>query len=335
MRVIDSALVPTAPISPRPMRNLMIGLLLGVMLGVGLAFTRQMLDTKVRTKEDVQAAGGVPVIATIPRIELEPVLNGRRSGRFRPAPAQAAFNRLVSQVNPTSPASEAFRALRTSITFSGAGQPPRVLVVTSAMPGEGKSTSSANLAVTLAQQGTRTLLIDGDLRRGVLHRLLDVPQNPGLTHVLVGRATVDEAVHLVVARDGEEQVPLYLLPTGVYPPNPAELLGAPQMAKLMAELRGKFDVILIDAPPLNLVTDAALLAKLADTTLLVTRVNLSDKRALHHATAQLHQVNAPMAGVILNGIDVSNSYYGYHGYASAAPMGNGSHDIFGRNGGGG
>ena len=333
VRVIDTALVPEVPISPRPLRNLVLALALGLVMGVAAAFGREAMDTRVRTREDVQAATGqMPILGIIPRFE------GAQRTSVRNRLMEGVPDSLVVRADPQSPAAEAFRALRTSIVFSGVKGAPQVMVVTSAMPGEGKSTSSSNLAVTLAQQGSRTLLVDADLRRGTLHRIFEVPQEPGLTHVLLGMATLDEAVREVEVGEG---VLLYVLAAGAFPPNPAEILGSERMAKLLEELRARYDAVIFDAPPLNLVTDATVLAKSVDAAVLVTRNGFTDKRALHHAASQLLQVRAPVSGVVLNDVDVEGGgrYYGYgygygysYGYYAAEAGANGSNGKNGRNG---
>ncbi|HEX6750215.1 MAG TPA: polysaccharide biosynthesis tyrosine autokinase [Longimicrobium sp.] len=329
IRVIDAALVPTRPMAPRPLRTGVLSLMLGLLAGLAAALAREVLDTKVRTKEDVQAAtSGMPVLALIPRFRLQ--TEGQNGSRARRVSGDRIAGLLpVVQANPQSPAAEAFRALRTTLAFSTLDRPPQALVITSAVPGEGKSTSSVNLALTQAQQGARTLLVDADLRRGTLHNLLQTPSEPGLTHVLLGRASLDEAL---VEVPGEHGGVLHFLPTGVFPPNPAELLGSDAMARLMKELRSRFDAIVLDAPPLNLVTDASIMARLVDGAVLVTRTGFTDKRALQHAAMQLQQVHARICGVVLNDVDVEGSgrYYGYgYGYSYGsygvyANQGNGS-----------
>lgn len=327
VRMIDAALVPEGPVSPRPMRNMMLSGVLGMALGLGLAFARQAIDTKVRTREDAEAAtSGASILGMIPRIRLTKVVgagaaangNGNGNGRRRVggrghAPDDLMSDRLITRNDPRGVVSEAYRALRTSITFSNSDRTPQVIVITSAMPGEGKSTSAANLAITLSQQGTRTLLVDADLRRGLLHKAFAVAQEPGLTQVLLGRAALDDAM-VAVGGSGDE-APLYLLPTGTLPPNPAELLGSPRMRDLLLLLRERFEMVIFDAPPLNLVTDAAILGTLADSTLLVARTGATDKRALQHAARQVHDVGARIGGVVLNDIDLKSAAYGYgYGY---------------------
>jgi capsular exopolysaccharide synthesis family protein len=345
VRLIDAALVPTVPVSPRPVRNLFIGTVLGMLLGIAAALGREMLDTAVRSTDDVKTATQMPILGVIPRDRTMAPAAGRLS-RIRRVPPDVFVpgSRVAMQVNPHSAVAEAFRMLRTNISYSRIGGTPQLLLVTSAMPGDGKSTSSSNLAMALAQQGTRTLLVDADLRRGTLHHLLGVPQEPGLTNVLLGRSTLAGAVSTVPA--GVDGATLDVLAAGVFPPNPAELLGSPEAAALMQQLRAEYQAIVVDAPPLNLVADAAVLARLADATVLVTRPGFTDRRALHHAAAQLQQVGAPVSGVLVNDVDFESrtSAYSYGGYgygygyahagygAYAAAGGNGRNGSNGKNG---
>lgn len=337
VRVVDPALVPEQPVSPRPVRNLAFAAVLGLVLGVGAAFGRQALDTKVHSKEDVQGAThGLPILAIIPRIRARDAAagNGTPGRRERQASRLGGFGapelveeRLVTKRDPRSPVAEAYRALRTNLTFASIEHAPRVAVVTSSSPSEGKSTSAANLAITLAQQGARALLVDADLRRGYLHRVLGARPDPGLTHVLLGQASLDAAIQTIPLDHADQ--PLHFLATGVLPPNPAELLGSERMRHLLDDLRERFDMVILDAPPLNLVTDAAILGTVADTTLLVARSGATDRRALEHATSQLRHLRVGIGGVILNDFDASGGagYYGGYGYyqASADAQRNGKH----------
>jgi capsular exopolysaccharide synthesis family protein len=329
VRVIDPALIADRPVAPRPVRNLALAIAVGLALGVGAAFGRQALDNKVRTREDAETlTGGMPILGVIPRISSSrrPNRQGvvkqegkpRRigAGRLPGTPGQLFEERLVTHRDPRSPSAEAYRALRTNITFASVERAPQVLVVTSAMPGDGKSTSSSNLAITLAQQGSRTLLIDADLRRGVLHRVFEKRQEPGLTNLLLGRVTLSDAVQPIDL--GADSEPLHFLATGVLPPNPAELIGSALMRTLLDQLREEYETIIFDAPPLNLVTDAALLGTMADTTILVTRAGVTDKGALQHAAGQLHHLRAPVGGVVLNCVESGGSYYGGDGYYGGA-----------------
>lgn len=327
VRVIDRALVPGAPISPRPAIDMFLGLFGGLFLGFAAAMIRQTLDNKVRTREDVQSAtGGVPILGAIPRIAHDGQtrkLTGKRARSDSAAvvaSSAAASNALLTRANSREVFAEAYRALRTNITFAARDHSNQVLVVTSALAGDGKTTTAANLAVTLAQQGVRTLLVDADLRKGILHNLFSVKREPGLTQILVGQASVASSLQVIPL--GEEGQPLNLLTSGRLPPNPAELLGSERMRSLLEELRQQFDMIVFDTPPLTMVTDAAVLGTLADSTILVARAGTTDKRALQHAAAQLYHLRVHVSGTIVNDFDAKQSGYGYeYGYGYAPGYG--------------
>jgi len=317
VRVVDPAAPPIEPIKPRGMLNVALGVVLGLMIGVGVAFVREFVDTTVHTREDVQEATGIPVLGMIPRIQAAAVgANGK--GGFRAARARhtgdirSLESRLVTGYDPRNPVSEAYRSLRTNITFARLERTPKTLVFTSPMPGDGKSTTSANLAITLAQQGLKVLLVDADLRRGVLNSVFHLEREPGLSNVLLEITQFKDAVRTV--RIGESAT-LDFLSSGILPPNPAELLGSERMRSLLKRLEAEYDVIILDAPPLNVVTDAALLGTNADGVILVARAGRSEKAALSYAVEQLRNVRADVLGAVLNDIDFKRDarYYGKYG----------------------
>lgn len=314
VRVLDMALEPERPVAPRPVRNLLLATVLGLALGIAASVVRGVTDRKVRTRRDVAlVTAGLPVLAAIPRINGagSPAARiGWKRRLVRLPPHRPVGERLPIRQDPRGAVSEAYRTLRTSITRAGASSTPQALVLTSAMPGEGKTTSAANLAVAFAQQGTRTLLVDADLRSGSLHTVFELPQAPGFSQVLASGLALAEVVHEVEV--GLPAAPLHFLSVGTLPANPAELLASARMREVLAEMRQRYEVILFDAPPLNLVTDAALLGAAADATLLVARSGVTDKRALEHAVAQLGQLQMPVGGVVLNEITASDAeYYAY------------------------
>lgn len=297
--VVDYGLVAREPETPKPVLNLILSVVLGLLVGVAGAITRDIADPTVRSSRDAsEATGGLAVLGSIPRIRTIP----RRpvSVGMPRAVVPAGPDRLIARSDPQHPASEAYRALRTSLTHAVTEETPRTVVVTSARAGEGKSTSAANLAVTLAQQGTRTLLVDADLRTGRLNALFGARPEPGFAEALLGRTPLSEAV-LEVALD-ESEVPLYLLPSGAPPRNPAELLGSVRMQALVEEMRALYDVVIFDAPALSGLTDAAVLGKAVDATVLVVRPGMTDRDALEQALAQLRLSRAPVAGVLLNDV---------------------------------
>lgn len=339
VRVIDAAIVPDRPIRPKRPLIVVVGAFLGLLLGAGVSFLREGMDRAVHTSEDVQRLTGGHVLALIPHIQTGSAA-GRlaNSGVFRRlasalgaanmspggsqqpvvarADSQAVGSALVAGIDPRSPVSEAYRALRTNITFASADQAARTLVFTSPMPGDGKSTTTANLAVTLAQTGTRVLLVDADLRRGTLHAVFGLPRDRGLSDAVLGAAQLSEVIQPV--RIGEN-VRLDLLTTGTLPPNPAELLGSRRMRELLARLQGEYEMILIDSPPVNVVTDAAVLGTIADGVVLVARAGATSDADLRFAMTQVNSVRAPVLGVVLNAIDFRRdaryqSGYGYREY---------------------
>jgi capsular exopolysaccharide synthesis family protein len=318
VQIVDPAVIPFRPVRPRKVLSLLMAGILGTVLGFGAAFGREQMDTRVRSREDLRAAGGViPVLGTIPRIaEVTPRgWRDRMLGRRNGAEVRSA-DRLVTGVDPRNPVSEAYRTLRTNITFARIDKPPRTLVFTSAMPGDGKSTSASNLAITLAQQGLKSVLVDADMRRGRLHEIFAVPREPGLSHVLLRRANLEEVVQVLELE--EAGATLRFIPSGIFPPNPAELLGSARMREVVAELEDRYDTIVFDGPPLNLVTDAALLGTHADGVVLVARSGVTDRAAFEYALGQLEAVRAPVLGTVLNDVDVKKEQYYGGGYAAAS-----------------
>jgi succinoglycan biosynthesis transport protein ExoP len=307
-RIIDAARVPTAPSEPNIPRNLSFALMLGVISGVGLAFLLENMDNTVRTPEQAQAISGLPSLGMIPL--------GSKSGNHGPAGKRLALTaskevvETVTQVRPQSQMAESYRALRTSLLLSNLGAPPKVIMVTSARPQEGKTTTSINTAIVLAQKGVRVLLIDADLRRPSVHKTLGMGPRSGLSNVLTGSATVQQTITISPIISN-----LFILPAGTPPPNPAELLASANMKELIDELRHQYDHIVIDTPPTLSVTDAVVLSPRADATILVIRSGQTTKQALRRSRDILTQVNAHVAGVLLNAVDLTSpDYYYYYEY---------------------
>jgi capsular exopolysaccharide synthesis family protein len=220
---------------------------------------------------------------------------------------QAVRSRLVAGRNPRGSASEAYRTLRTNLTFAQFEKPPKTLVFTSPAPGDGKSTSSSNLAITLAQQGLRSILIDADMRRGAMHTALDTTNKPGLSDYLVGKSSLEDIIRAVHLEDANFD----FIPTGTLPPNPAELLASTRMQALLEHLDGEYDAVIFDAPPLNIVTDAAVLGARTDGVIVVVRAGVTDRAAVRYAFDQLKAVHARVLGCVLNDVDSKrDTYYG-------------------------
>jgi succinoglycan biosynthesis transport protein ExoP len=308
IRVVDVARTPTSPIAPDVPRNIRFGVLLGLACGIGLAFVLESLDTSIRNMEELSAISALPALGAIP---LQLSSNGHLRKRLKTVSAEietSASPTLVTYARPKSEAAEAYRALRTSILLSSFGAPPKVILVTSAMPQEGKTTVSANSALVLAQRGSRVLLVDADLRRPAIGRLYGIKSRGGLSTLISGSDKVDDVVLPC------PEVPnLWILPAGPIPPQPAELLGSAIMKDYIARWRDVFDHVIIDTPPCLSVTDAVLLSPEADRVILVARSGKTTKAALRQACDLLLQVNAKVMGIVLNALD-RHSADGYYQY---------------------
>lgn len=313
-QIVDQAERPTTPVSPRPVLNLMLATLLGLLLGGTVAAGRELLDNKVHTREELQqAAFGLPVLGVIPRFEAETVrqIKARTPVRRRGDKSTA----LVARETPEATVLEAYRALRTSLAFATAGSPPKFVLVTSPTPDDGKSTSAANLAASLAQQRQRVLIIDADMRRGALHRTLGGTRAPGLSEIITGKVPPLEAIQSL-AFEGVGRIDM--ISTGTVPPNPAELLSSTRLPDLLELVEPRYDTILIDTPPVNVVADVLVLARHVDGVLLVARGGKTERGAIRFALEQLATVRAPVLGTLLNDYDhrrasaYGGEYYRYH-----------------------
>ena len=310
IRVIDVARLPTGPAKPDVPRNIFLGFLLGLAGGVALAFLQESMDTTVGSLEELSAITALPMLGVIP---LQVAENGRR--HLHPAGGSlitaSTVDGPVAHVRPKSEAAESYRALRTSILLSSFGAPPKVVLVTSALPQEGKTTVSANSAVVLAQKGGRVLLVDADLRRPGVARALGLKTSGGLSTLLSG---VDTMENVMVPFPG---LPfLQVLPAGPIPPNPVELLGSSVMKDCIARWRNEFDHIIFDTPPCLSVTDSVVLSVEAGRVILVARSGQTPKGAVRRASELLLQVNARVMGVVLNAFNFRSTDDNYYYYGS-------------------
>lgn len=297
MRIIDRAEIPEKPIKPKTLRDLALAVIMGLMFGIGLAFFIEHLDNTVKTPDEIEQRFGVPCLGMIPVIAEEDIPT---DGNGRPE--------LVTTRMTKSTISEAYRSIRTKILFSSAGLAPKIIMVTSSIAQEGKTTTSANLAVTMAQAGSKVLLIDCDLRRPRLHYMLGISRDKGITNVLVGNSDLDDViVETSIAN-------LYAIPCGPIPPNPSELLGAKQMGKILDILSEKFDRIIIDTPPVSAVTDAVVMAKYVDRVIVVVRANNTGYEMVSNAMKHLASINVVVLGAILNDVDMDKNAYYYRYY---------------------
>lgn len=313
IRIVDPAMVPTTPARPAKAKNILLSFLVGLVGGIGLALLREYLDNTVKTPDDIETLVRLPSLAVVP--QFAPLNGSKRRGMFQNFSTNGHDKRieLVAQHLPKSQMSEAFRALRTSILLSQADHPPQVILVTSALPREGKTTAAANLAVTLAQLGDSTVLVDADLRKPGIGRLLNLGAGKyaGLSSYLAGVSSLD-----LVSIPHPAIPNLVAIPTGPLPPNPADLLSSHKLADAITELRAKFKFIVLDSPPIMAATDAVILSVLADGVLLVVRSGETPKAAFTRTRDLLASVKCRVLGVVLNAVD-SNApdyYYSYRYY---------------------
>jgi len=332
IRVVDPALAPTTPSRPQKARNILLAFLVGLVGGIGLAIFREYLDNTVKSPDDIETLAALPSLAVVPA--LPGSLTGHQSRLAwptrQPLPQAGSGARveLLSYLQPKSQISEAFRALRTSLLLSQAEHPPQVILVTSALPREGKTTAAVNLAVTLAQLGDRTLLIDSDLRKPGVRRAMNltIGKDLGLSSHLAGVCTLEEAIlpHPTISN-------LSVLTTGPVPPSPADLLSSHRMAEAIAEARRQFKFIVIDSPPVMAATDAVIISAQTDGVLLVVRSGETPKEAFTRSRDLLVAVKSRLLGVVLNAVDSSapDYYYSYRYYPYAYGYGYGE-DVAGK-----
>lgn len=313
VRLLDAASLPRDPVAPRPAALLVLALVLGVAAGVSGAAVREYADRAVHSRRDITAATGLPVLALVPRAQRPArALPWRRRPPAASAAARGTPRLLVREAR--TPMAEAYARLQVNLAFARPREPVRVVTMTSPAPGEGKTTSAVNLAATLSRRGRSVLLVDADLRRGVVGATLGLPQHPGLSELLTGQATLSQALHAVRLDDGAE---LHVLPGGRTPPDPARLLASGEMRELLQRLRADFEAVVIDAPPVNLVTDAAVLGTASDGVVMVVRSGTTSRDELHDAVQHLEAVGVPVLGVVLNDVDFrrERGYDGaYRGY---------------------
>jgi polysaccharide biosynthesis transport protein len=303
--VVDVAQVPSTPVEPRVPLVLGLGLGGGLLMGTLSAVALEAMDTTIRSGEEAEALCAVRSLASIPR------MNGVAGAtRFWPHVVQSEPEwNVIAQQEPYSNAAESYRTLRSSLLLGADGK-HKVLVITSALPGEGKTVTAVNCAAVLAQQGTKVLLVDADLRRSSLHRNFGIRKEPGLGDVLSGRCAAEDAAVAV------ESIPrLAVVTSGAGLPYPAEALASEAMHKALQRWRNEYDHIVIDTPPVGMVTDAVVLAAQADSVLLVARASGTTRQALCRTRDLLVRANATIAGVVLNGVDQSygSSYYDDYG----------------------
>jgi capsular exopolysaccharide synthesis family protein len=334
LKIVETAEIPRLPIGPQRFRTILIGLLVSLIAGIGLAFFLEYLDNTVKSVEDVERVAQLPTLAVIPSIStMSPraLAEKRKQTQASNVPSTSTaigpnfaaagvgehgkLTKLVT-LDQLSSVVEAYRMLRTSVLLSSAGNPPKIILFTSGQPGEGKTTTAINTAISLSQLGSSVLLIDADLRRPTVHRVFKMGQSQGLSTFLSRQVEIDSLIHRLWVPN------LSVLPCGPIPPNPAELISSERMKGLLKTLSDKYDHILIDSPPLTNVTDPVILSTMVDGVILVVQAGRSTRDVVRRARQELTSVGAKIFGVVLNNLDIKRegydsylSTYGNYGYA--------------------
>ncbi len=297
VRTIDKAEIPATPIKPKKKLNIMLAAIIFLFMGIGLAFFFEYLDNTIKTPEDIKRYLDIPFIGPVPHIDTSEI-----KGFTTPE--------LITLHKPKSHASEAYKGLRTSIMFSFPDNKPKVLLVTSSGPSEGKTITSVNLALTIAQSGSRVIMLDLDMRKPRLHRILKTKNEKGVTNLLIGQCSLEEVI-----QDGPTNSNLKIITCGQRPPNPAELLASAHLKDILEELKIKYDMVIIDSPPLVAVTDSVLISRIVDGVCLVLHGGVTSREIIMRGRDLLQNANAHILGVVINNIDLTKrSYYYYYQY---------------------
>jgi capsular exopolysaccharide synthesis family protein len=320
--IVSPASLPLKPIPQNTTRNIAVGFILGIGLGFGLAFVIDFLDQSIRSTDDIVRLTGLPVLGTIPSLAAVPpkgssaqkkkwsrpeLKDGKRNG------ATGRQYRLLTSIDSKNPLVEAYRNLRTDLQFINVDEPLKLLMLTSATPGEGKTHTSANLAISYSELGEKILLVDCDFRKSQLHKIFQVPRSPGLTDYLARDIPLETIIY-------QTNIPnLQLIPAGTSPPNPSEMLGSLKMERLIEEMSRLYRLVIFDTPPLMAVSDPKILAPKIGNVLIVIRANKTNYHLIRDANDRLEKVDAHVVGAVLNGVESkrglgSHRYYQYNFY---------------------
>jgi capsular exopolysaccharide synthesis family protein len=313
VRILDPALV-AEKVKPNKQMNLLLGIIIGFGVGVGYAFLRELLDNTVKAVEHLERKG-LTILGIIPDMQGS---SPKKNTKAMSGPSKGGTDfqrRLITYEDPKSPISESYRSLRTNVTYASADKKIKSLLISSSQPGEGKSTTTANLAIAFAQLRKKTLLMDADLRKPVQHNVFDLPRGPGLSEYLIGEV---KDINKIIRTTKVEN--LFLLTAGGLPPNPSELLGSDRMSHLVDQLEQEWDIVLLDSPPIVAVTDASMISGEIDAIALVVKAGATERSAVDRALDMIRNVKAPLIGAILNGASQESLggkyayYYSYYNY---------------------
>ena len=321
--IVDYALTPDSPVGPNRTRTIIAAFFLSIGLGLGLALFLEYLDDTVHSTEEVERQLHLPALAVIPSVGSavrRRVLPGKTAlQRHNGNGNGAGKSELLMNVDGRSPLAEAYRHLRTSVLLSTAGRAPKSLLVTSSLPGEGKTTTAVNTAISLAQTGASVVIIDADMRRPRLQSIFAMPGQEGLSSILSSDVSEDEMLSMITT---DEASGLNVLTSGPIPPNPAELLGSDQMRRLLAALQASYSHVVVDSPPVSSFTDGVLISTMVDGVLLVVHGGRSSRHIVRRSKQLLNDVGAKVLGVVLNNVNLqSHDYYYYQTYYRSEPHG--------------
>ncbi|MGE0132680.1 MAG: GumC family protein [Blastocatellales bacterium] len=332
IRIVEMSPVPGAPVLPKRAQNILLAALLALVGGIGLVLFLDYVNNKIESVEDIDRYLRLPALGVIPALEqggkarrlLNKAANGAGSngGEGKElAPAIAGNGSVIlSQVEANSSMAESYRQLRTALMLSSAGHAPRTLLITSSQPAEGKTTTSVNTAISLAQTGAAVLIVDADLRRPRVHRIFGLKNNAGLSNYLAGEGDLSTLIQIAMPN-------LYVLPVGPLPPNPAELLGSPKMKQVVETLSANFDYVVIDSPPVSSFADSLILSALVEGVIIVVKAGMTPREMAQRTKAHLQSVGAKILGVVVNQIKLQpHDYYYYSTYYSRYYYGNGDGD---------
>ena len=312
VQIVDLAKMPSRPFSPNHKRDIITFCFFGLGIALVLVFLIEFVDNTIKTIDEIEKydKSVIGVIPAIGKMSSQGLLNRYLDNKtFTALGGEKGIKRkIITRDNPKSPISESYRGLRTNILLSNTKDIKSILV-SSAGPGEGKTTTVANLAITFANLGRNTLLVDTDLRRPVIHSVFNVNREPGVTNYLSGQT--DDYSTLVKPSEIDN---LSLMTSGLIPPNPSEMLGSKKMSKFVKSLESDYDMILFDSPPLVAVTDATMISKEIDSIILVIKAGQTDKKAFHHTMANLKNIEAPLDGIVMNAVTSKSNYGSYYYY---------------------